>query len=436
MLADILAGLRERYIGLQLWVLLGYLVIDACGFGLGIFSHIANRPFTNTGKFHIGNLFVGAPPPGPNRLTFSERGAVKARIATTFGTAPPKTTHLAEMLWLFRPKNVLCVWKPDNLAMDAKDCNELANAHPYYLALLAAMHPKTEQLLYQATTGYKGDHVAATFFLGKNGKPKILIDLTGVNGAIWNRKLGFKMKAWSGQGVAEVSLKGTEVGPGMFLIDDPGELTRRDATCAQKHCFARLLLSGYNFEGYRDAATRVLSTDNIGDLIIDSDLERRFALYAALIGKPTPAPKMKLDMSYKPEKTAVGQYHIVHLKRDVDAVMGQGTTDRALFSPMGYLVPFARISAFTLDGKPHLIWDTGTPYRSLGTDNFVFHWKRGTALEPVTPIGYSGGVWVLPVPPDKSKMPMLVVHKSIEPTGKPWSWFSDYKAVLAPLSKQ
>ena len=95
----------------------------------------------------------------------------------------------------------------------------------------------------------------------------------------------------------------------MFLIDDPGELTRRDATCEQPACFARLLLSGYNFEGFRDAATRVLSTDNIGDIVINTDLEKRFALYAALIGKPTPAPKMKLDMSYKPEKTAVTSYH-------------------------------------------------------------------------------------------------------------------------------
>ena len=191
MIVRIFGALREHYIGLQIWALVIYLVVDACGFGLGIFNHIVNRPLANTGKFHIGNLFVGAPPTGPIRLTHTERTAAKARIATAFGGAPPKTTQLAEMLWFYRPKNVLCIWKPDNIAMEAKDCNELANAHPFFLTLLGAMHPKSEWLLYQSTTGYKGDNIAAAFFPGKNGKPKILIDLTGVNGARWNRSLGF-----------------------------------------------------------------------------------------------------------------------------------------------------------------------------------------------------------------------------------------------------
>ena len=436
MFPRLLAALRENYIGLQLWALVIYLVVDACGFGLGIFAHIANRPLANTGKFHIGNLFVGAPPIGPIRLTHTERAAANARIAAAFAGAPPKTKQLAEMLSFYRPKNVLCVWKPDNIAMEAKDCNDLANAHPFYLALLGAMHPKAERLLYVITTGYKGDEVVVAFFPGKNGKPKILIDLTGVNGARWNRSLGYRLKVYSGQGVAEVSLKGAAQGSNILLIDDPGELTRRDATCEQPNCFARILLYGYNFEGFRNAATKELSTDNLADIVIDLDLEKRFALYAAILGKPVATPKVKLDMSYKPEKTAVTSYHTVHLKRDLDAAMGAGTTDRALFSPMGYLVPFARIVAFRLDGKQHLIWDGGTPYPSLGTDAFVFHWKRGSTLEPVTPIGHSGGVWVLPVPPPQAKMPMLVVHKSIQPTGKPWSWFSDYGAVLGPLQKQ
>ena len=73
--------------------------------------------------------------------------------------------------------------------MEAKDCNELANAHPFFMDLLRAMHPKTERLIYESTTGYKGDNIAAAFFVAKNGKPKILIDLTGVNGARWNRSM-------------------------------------------------------------------------------------------------------------------------------------------------------------------------------------------------------------------------------------------------------
>ena len=66
MFPRIFAALRENYIGLQVWALIIYLVLDACGFGLGIFNHIINRPLANTGKFHIGNLFVGAPPHRPH----------------------------------------------------------------------------------------------------------------------------------------------------------------------------------------------------------------------------------------------------------------------------------------------------------------------------------------------------------------------------------
>ena len=103
MFPRILAALRENYIGLQVWALVIYLVLDACGLGLGIFNHIINRPLANTGKFHIGNLFVGAPPIGPIRLTHTDRTAANARIATAFAGAPPKTTQLGEMLSFYRP---------------------------------------------------------------------------------------------------------------------------------------------------------------------------------------------------------------------------------------------------------------------------------------------------------------------------------------------
>lgn len=436
MFPSILAALRSKYVALQIWALVIYLVFDACGLGLGILKHIFNRPLTSTGKFHIGDLIVGTPPPGPNRLGNTERAKVADRISVAFAGAPPAYKILSDMTAHYQLKDAaLCFFRGANIARAPADCNALSSASRFYLTLLRVMHPRTEVLLYQTTTGYKGDSVAVAFFPGTNGKPKILIDLTHVRDDKWNTSLGFKLKAYSGDGVAEISLKGAEQATGIYLINDPGVLTRRDASCERPACFARLLLYGHDYQGFRNAATGVLSTNNLADIAIDTHVEKRFALYAAALDKPATAPKVALDMSYKPSRTAITNSHILHLTRDLDAAMGAGTTGRALFSPIGTHVPFGTVSGFALDGKTHLIWDGGAPHANLGTDNFVFHWKTGTTLDPVTPIAHARGVWVLPPPPRQLKKPMLIIHKSIQPTGRPWSWFADFDAVLGPLAK-
>lgn len=437
MIQSILAALRGKIIAIQVWALVIYLVLDAFGLGLGILKHIFNRPLTSTGKFHIGNLIVGAPPPGPNRLSNVERAKVAERIRAAFDGAPPEYKLLADLNGHYVLKDqAMCFFTSEAIARRPEDCNALASASRFYMELLRAMHPNTEVLLYATTTGYKGDSVAAAFFPDKAGKPKILIDLSRVSDSRWNTGLGYKMKLYTGAGVAEVPLRQAERASGVYLIDDPGALARRDKSCERSACFARLLLYAYDHQGFRNAATGVLSTNNLADIEINTHIEKRFALFAAALDKSVAAPKVAFDMSYKPEKAAITTWHRTHLQRDLDAALGAGTTSRALFSPMGYHVAFGTVIAFSLDGRHHLIWDGGTPRPSLGSDNFVFHWKSGNALEPVTPLGHSGGVWVLPLPPQHLKKPTLIVHKAIQPTGKPWSWFSDFEAVIEPLLKQ
>ena len=70
-----------------------------------------------------------------------------------------------------------------------------------------------------------------------------------------------------------------------------------------------------------------------------------------------------------------------------------------------------------------------------GTDKLVFHWKTWRGIEPVTPIAQARGLWVLPPPSATLKKPMLIVRKSIQPAGNPWSWFEDFNAVLGPIAK-
>lgn len=437
MFQSILAALRGKYVALQIWALVIYLVLDACGLGLGILKHIFNRPLTSTGKFHIGNWIVGAPPPGPNRLSNIERAKVTERIRAAFNGSPPEYKLLADLTGHFVLKDqAMCFFTSEAIARRPEDCNALTSASRFYMELLRTMHPKTEVLLYATTTGYKGDSIAAAFFPDKAGKLKILLDLSRVSDSRWNTSLGYKMKIYTGDGVAEVSLKNAEKASGIFLIDDPGALARRDKSCERSGCVARLILYAYDHQGFRNAATGVLSTNNLADIEFTTHIEKRFALFAAALDKNVTAPKVAHDMSYKPEKTAITIWHRTHLQRDLDAALGAGTNTRALFSPMGYRVAFGTVIAFSLEGRHHLIWNGGTPHSTLGTDNFVFHWKSGNALEPVTPLGHSRGVWVLPLPPKRLKQPTLVVHKAIQPTGKPWSWFSDFEAVLEPLMKQ
>ena len=183
------------------------------------------------------------------------------RIREAFGGAPPDYKLLVDMTSHYQLKDAaLCFFRGANIARRPEDCNALASASRFYLTLLGGMHLKTEVLLYRTTTGYKGDSIAAAFFPYKNGKSKILIDLSGVRDDKWNTRLGFKLKVYTGTGVAEIALAGTSPARGLYLIDDPGALTRRDASCERSSRFARLLLYGYTYEGFRNAATGVLST--------------------------------------------------------------------------------------------------------------------------------------------------------------------------------
>lgn len=436
MIQALLAAVRNIYIAMQLCALLVFLILDLCGYGLGIFKHLFSRPLTYSGSFHVGDLVLGARPLGPNRQSHSERAQTAARIQAAFSGSPPAYKLLNELTDHYQLQDgALCHFRGENIARETNACNTLQSASRFYLALLAAMHPRNEALLISNVTGHKGDPITAAFFPDKNGKPKILIDLSRVRGSLWDTRKGFRLKAYNGEGVAEIPLQGMEKSRGIFLIDDPGILSRRDARCARPACFARLLLYGYDHEGFRNATTGELSTRNLADLILDADIEKRFAFYTAALGNPVAVPTIRLDTSYKPSKNVVTDRDTALMKRDLDAAMGAGTTSRALFSPVSYNVAFGSVYAFLLDGKPHLIWRGGTPYPSLGTDSFVFYWQTEAGKQPVSPLGHSGGLWVLPIPPASLRSPTLLVHKSIQPAGDPWSSFSDFVAVMAPLSK-
>ena len=234
---------RRRYWLLQATALLLWFALEIAGYGTGALYSLLNRPLTNAAGSRLIDLIAGSPPPGPMRLSRSERDSQAKRIEAAFGGNPPKHDTLGELRFLYQPKKgSLCDWRPSNVVADPKECNDLASATPLFLSLLARVHPKSEILYLRQVTGNQGEPVIFAFFIGTNGKPQILIDLSRANSLKWDINKGFVLKAYSGDGLGAIALGKPVDGNAVFVVNDPGALPRRDRNCSAVACFARLLV--------------------------------------------------------------------------------------------------------------------------------------------------------------------------------------------------
>lgn len=440
-MAKLLALLKNKYFGLQLFALCLWLGFEIAGYGTGVLSYLVRRDVTDADGWHISNLWHGAPPPGPIRLTKEERAAVVSRVSAAFNGSPPKHSTLSDLRFLYQPRGGLCDWRGANVASDPKECNSIKQAHPLFAALIAAMHPKTEILQWEEVSSGRGDRVLIAFFIGVSGKPQMLVDLSAVRGDHWDIDKGFVLKAYHGKGLTTLTL-GTEFGAAgsrMYLVDDPHTFPRRDPACAANACLARLLVYGYDRSNTRDSLGKPV-LQNIADVVITEVLEQRHRLLAAVMGTPgTGASVVAVSTpvdAWTNDKFGVTKFQTIHLQRKLDAILGAGATERGMFSPFGYRVAFGSVYGFSLDGAHYVIWDGGTPHRSLGTDRMLFRIvERGTVRE-VKDVRGTEGVHVLALPSAwRSKGLQLNVHKAAQPDGKPWSWFSEFSEVFEPLIK-
>ena len=435
MLNALLELLRRRYIAFQMVAVAIWLALELSGYGFGVLDGIFRRPLTNADRSGIGNLLSGAPPPGPVRLSRAERSALQQRLTASFAGAPPKHVQLSELksMYVLKPGS-WCDWRGSNVASDPKECNQLKATTPLFQALLASMHPKTEALMLEELRGHKGDAITIAFFLGRSGKPQILFDLSRVSGEKWNHAKGYTLKAYHGGGLTELSL-GKELSSGdrLFLIDDPGRLQRRRGMCGEATCPALLLIYGVDHQGYRDTEGK-LATQNLVDITIGGDLERRFDLFATLIGQKVTVPPVLPPVSFQPERFGVTKFETVHLDRKMDALFGAGAASRVIYSPVAYRVAFGTVLGITLDGKHYTLWNGGTGYASLGTDRFVFDIVENGKTRRLDGVKGSGGVYALPYSGTAASVnARLEVRKFTDQSGKPWSDFSDFGAVFEPL---
>ena len=124
------------------------------------------------GGFHPLDL-VGARPKGPARLTPDAAAAAEARLAKAFGANVPHHQRTLRMGHLYRVKD-----------------GEVAYMDAFFGAVLAAMHPATEHLLWLEVTSlgfvaWSGERVQVAVFLGSNEKVKFAFDLRRLK-SLWN----------------------------------------------------------------------------------------------------------------------------------------------------------------------------------------------------------------------------------------------------------
>jgi hypothetical protein len=432
MLHTVVEFLRRRYVLLQCIAALFWLTLDVMGLGFGVIDGLLRRPLTSAeGR---GAIF-GSAPPGPVRLTRSERAIVQQRLSAAFNGSVPKYITLSDLKshYTLKPHS-LCDWRGANVASDPTECNQLGSATPFFQALLVSMHPRVEILMQEELRNSKGDTVTLAFIVGPAGKPQILFDLSRVNTGTWDVSKGFVLKAYHGNGLTDLTLgKPLGFGRHLYLIDDPGKMQRRRGMCAEPPCPAELLLYGFDYSGGRNSNGQ-LASSNLVDIAITNDLEKRFDLFAALLGSSVTLPPALPPEPFKVERFAVTKFNTMQLGRKIDGLFGPGAATRVLYSPVGYHVAFGTVYGIAIDGKLYTLWDGGSGYASLGTDRFVFDVIDGGKVTRLEGVASQAGVYALPYSGSvRGTKPKLEVRKFTAQGDAPWSSFENFAEVFGSL---
>jgi hypothetical protein len=445
MLARIGTALLRGYIGWQIFALVIWIGVEIAGYGFGVLDALLRRPLTNVEGSRPLDWLTGGAPPGPERLSRADHKAVTDRLAAAFPGAVPQHKELTGMRAFYTLKRGShCDWRHGaNIAND-QDCNKLANADLFFVALLQNMHPKTQHLFWREIPTKSGGHIQVAYFAGLKGKPQILIDFSRMNSTGWDLSHGFQalVHHGGGTGATDVAL-GTplDLGKGrVYLIDDPGAFQRRTPGCDKPHCFARFHL--YAFPGDTTDSMGRPVRNNLADLALDTDLEQRFKFQAVLLGQPVPvaAPVAKLETKYKVTDFAVTNFQLVHVKRNFDVAMGSGAYERAVFAPVGYHVAFGTVFGVRLDGKLYTVFQPAISHAGLGTDRFVFKVINGRDNTVIDGVKSADDVHVLPYPGSAAPKSgsRLTINKASAPGGRPdgrdWSEFENLDSLFAALA--
>jgi hypothetical protein len=233
------------------WFLLACAIAGWAGFevggkGTGVFNRLLSPGLTRDQGFHLLDV-VGGRPKGPARLTAAEAESVDARLTNAFGgnvLAHRRTSAMREFYEL--KADAHCVRD----RVDFKECNRIERMEVFFGAILRAMHPATEHVLWLEKKSDErgpgqGRMIRIAVFLGADEKVKVAFNLRRVRDSA-----GFETvssRAIDSSGPLR-DLPGKEVGDGVWVVDYPGpaltpEAKMRIQVCAGTNPPENIILS-------------------------------------------------------------------------------------------------------------------------------------------------------------------------------------------------
>ncbi len=338
--------------------------VEVGGKGTGIIHWLFAPAPTREQGVHPLDIF-GARPKGPVRLIEAEAKAVEVRLAKAFNGAVPAHRRTSAMSQYYRVKaDARCARDKIDLA----ECNKVEHMEAFFAAVLGAMHPATEHLLWQEVKSYeqgpdRGQLVRVAIFLGSDGRGRLAFDLRR---SMRSAKLAtFTIRTFPHGD----DLKWSDAGDGILIVEDPGPLpvARGFAT------------SIAIFGGTNPPDNRIMA------LLVEGDVAARHRFLSAVLGAPVQGV----------EATAQGPAYSAELEPQAETLLRlSGVRVRqALLDTFGDRAARARFSqvkaksgrgnfyGVVMDGQRYLAVSITDPAHLR---QYEFFWDGPGGLKPVS----------------------------------------------------
>jgi hypothetical protein len=223
---------------------------------------------TNSAVFHMLFRTVSSPfgAPGPFRLSADQHRAVAARLKAEFGNTIPFHQELGSSTIYFtrHGRSPNCVYGSAEIDLDA--CNDVEITDAGFEALLRYSNPETQHFMFKQTASAptRGQIVNWFFFIGKNGRTQIILDLTRVS--IGFMKAG-KVRVVLTEANRTSELAPKEIAPLIYLADDPGPSA-----------------TSFRLEMIWPQAPE-MRPHNLGEVPIQRELQQRHRFFSTMLGR-------------------------------------------------------------------------------------------------------------------------------------------------------
>lgn len=343
--------------------------LEASGKGTGVLKWLFYPPLTRDADFHPLDI-VGARPKGPVRLTQSEAAAVEARLEKAYGARVPKHVRTSEMRVFYElAPDAYCTRE----RVDFAGCNKIERMNPFFAAVLAAMHPETEHLLWlpvQTDAGGpgRGEIVTMAMFLGTDETVKIALDLGRIK-----RSAEFKtytVRASDSSGLRDLAAREGE--GGALIVDDPGPLKTR------RYSGGKIMVYG----GANPPANAILGVMNEGEFVA------RHRFFSAVLGRlvggvDASVPGPAFVAGFVPSDEPVHEGTAAAIRAAMTDSLGAARAAGVKFGRMSVIGGDGTFYGVVVDGARHVAVNLSG---LMDRQRYEFFWDGPDGLRPVAEV--------------------------------------------------